>query len=335
VSSCFFVNSLFSSYFLPSAFQTLSTPSLIFFVFLRIGRHSTSYIAITMSRPTGSPQPSKIPSVIPDSKPLPRLLCLHGGGVNAAIFEAQSRSLIKHLQHSFRLIWADAPFFCDPHSDVIHVYGSYAPFRRWLRWLPEHSEIDAESCIEEIGYAIRTAMEDDDRAGGRGEWVGLVGFSQGAKLSASLLLEQQAREELAEREGRRDIGIGPTGVEGLNWRFGILLAGRAPLSNLNPEVLKSRALVSAADLSEGFQFCDDVDDEAILRKKTVHVHGMADAGLHLHRRLLNEYCEDGSATLVEWEGAHRIPLKSMDVNRVMEAVYDVAEKTGVKVTRTV
>lgn len=219
--------------------------------------------------------------------------------------------------------------------DVIQVYGSYGPFRRWLRWLPEHAEIDAESCIEEIGYSIRTAMEDDERDGGRGEWVGLVGFSQGAKLSASLLLEQQAREELAEREGEKDIGVSPIGIQGLNWRFGILLAGRAPLSNLNPKVLKSRALVSAADISEGFQFCDEVDDEAILRRKTVHVHGMADAGLHLHRRLLNEYCEKGSAALVEWEGAHRIPLMSKDVDRVVEAIYDVAEATGVKVTRTV
>ncbi|KAF2252928.1 hypothetical protein BU26DRAFT_476706 [Trematosphaeria pertusa] len=285
--------------------------------------------------PAAAPPGSKIPSTIPDSKPLPRLLCLHGGGVNAAIFEAQSRSLIRHLQHSFRLVWADGPFFCDPHSDVIHVYGSYAPFRRWLRWLPDHAEIDAESCIDEIGYSIRTAMEDDDREGGRGEWVGLVGFSQGAKLSASLLLEQQAREEKARRERKNDIGVGPIGVPGLNWRFGILLAGRAPLSNLNPEVLTSRALVSAGDISEGFQFVEEVDGEAILRKPTVHVHGMADAGLHLHRKLLDEYCEEGSTTLIEWEGAHRIPIKSKDVERVMGAVYDVAEKTGVKVTRTV
>ncbi|KAF2463018.1 uncharacterized protein BDR25DRAFT_273805 [Lindgomyces ingoldianus] len=278
---------------------------------------------------------SNLPSTIPDSKPLPRILCIHGGGVNALIFEAQSRSLVRHLQYSFRLVWVDAPFFCDPHSDVIHVYGSYAPFRRWLRWLPEHPEIDEDSCIEEIGYAIRTAMEDDDRDGGSGEWVGLMGFSQGAKLSASLLLEQQSREHKAKKEGKDSIRVGPIGVPGLNWRFGVLIAGRAPLSNLNPEVQQSQALVSAANISEGFAFVKEVDDEAILKKPTIHVHGMADAGLHLHRKLLNEYCEKGTTTLVEWDGAHRIPIKSKDVNRVMEALYDVAEKTGVKVTRTV
>src|SRR5687768_3374729 len=115
-------------------------------------------------RSSATPPPgSKIPTEIPDSKPLPRLLCLHGGGVNAAIFEAQARSLIRHFQHAFRLVWAYGPFLCDPHPDVIHVYGTYGPFRRWLRWLPTHPETDADSCIEEIGYSIRTAMEDDDR----------------------------------------------------------------------------------------------------------------------------------------------------------------------------
>jgi hypothetical protein len=104
---------------------------------------------------------------------------------------------------------------------------------------------------------------------------------------------------------------------------------------LNPEIQKSKALVSAGALSENFQFCDAVDQEAILRIPTIHVHGMADPGLHLHQRLLNEYCEKGTATLVEWEGAHRVPIKSPDVEPIMQAVYDVAEKVGIKVTRTV
>jgi predicted esterase len=271
-------------------------------------------------------------SQTPDTRPLPRILCLHGGGVNAAIYKVQSRALIRHLQHSFRLVWADGPFLCEPHPDVIEVYGSYAPFRRWLRWLPEHAEIGAESCIDEIGYALRTAMEDDDRDGGTGEWVGLMGFSQGAKLSASLLFEQQAREEGAQKA--RHLVAPGSAMPNIAWRFGILLAGRAPLSNLNPLIISSEALVSAGGLSEGFQFCKEVDDGAILRKPTLHVHGTADPGLHLHRKLLDDYCERGSATLVEWDGAHRIAIKTKDVNRIVDAIYDIAERTGVAVTRT-
>jgi predicted esterase len=280
-----------------------------------------------------SPSWSDIRPLEPKSRNLPRILCLHGGGVNAAIFAAQSRSLIKHLQHSFRLVWADAPFLCDPHPDVVDVYGSYTPFRRWLRHLPEHTEIDAGSCIEEIGHSLRAAIKKDDRKGGRGEWVGLMGFSQGAHLSASVLLEQQAREAIAERHGRNP-NVGFIGIPKLHWRFGILLAGKAPLSNLNPEVMSSPALVTAGELL-GDQFRNEVDEDLMLRVPTLHVHGMADPGLPLHRELLNRYCAQDCTTLVEWEGAHRVPLKSNDVEKVIGAVYAMAEGAGVKVTRTV
>lgn len=178
-------------------------------------------------------------------------------------------------------------------------------------------------------------MEEDEREGGRGEWVGLMGFSQGAKLAASLLLEQQVRVEAAEKAGLKEVPVGLTGIQDLNWRFGILLAGRAPLSNLNPSLLHSEALVGAGEISEGFQFCKEVDGDSMLRLPTLHVHGMADEGLHLHRILLKEYCAEGSARVVEWEGAHRIPLKSKDVERVVGGIYDVAEECGVQVSRTI
>lgn len=284
----------------------------------------------------GFPTLSKTSVTRPDTKALPRILCLHGGGVNAAIFEAQSRSLIRHLETSFHLVWADAPFFCDPHPDIIEVYGPYAPFRRWLRALPEHAEIDAKTCVEEIGYALRTAMENDSQKGATGEWVGLMGFSQGSKVCASILLEQQAREAQAERCGELAVAVGFTSIPNLHWRFGILLAGSAPLINLNPEILTSPALIGAGDvLSEKFWVGRKMDKEAVVRIPTLHVHGLADAGLHLHRKLLYEYCSEESTRLVEWEGTHRVPLKSSDVVRVVRAIYDTAEKTGIRVNRTV
>ena len=102
-------------------------------------------------------------------------------------------------------------------------------------------------------------MEEDDREGGRGEWVGLMGFSQGAKLAASILLEQQARADKARREGKKEWDTCFIGIPGLNWRFGVLLAGRAPLLNLNPGLMTSQALVSTANIAEGFEFVGSVD----------------------------------------------------------------------------
>jgi len=58
-------------------------------------------------------------------------------------------------------------------------------------------------------------------------------------------------------------------------------------------------------------------------------------GFFLHRELLHKYYVQESTNLVEWKGAHRIPLKSKDVENVVGAIYDMSEKAGVKVTRTV
>jgi hypothetical protein len=178
-------------------------------------------------------------------------------------------------------------------------------------------------------------MEEDDREGGRGEWVGLMGFSQGAKLAASILLEQQARADKARREGKKEWDTCFIGIPGLNWRFGVLLAGRAPLLNLNPGLMTSQALVSTANIAEGFEFVGSVDDDSMLKQPTIHVLGMADPGLHLHRRLYEEYCEEGTKILVEWEGAHRVPIKSDTVDRVVGAIYEVSEDKGVDITWTV
>ena len=96
-----------------------------------------------MERPTPTPA-----TTTPDpTLPYPRILCLHGGGVTGEIFRAQARSLIKYLP-TFRLVFADAPFYCAPGPGIVPVYEDWGPFRRWLRWLPEHPEIDDESAAE-------------------------------------------------------------------------------------------------------------------------------------------------------------------------------------------
>jgi predicted esterase len=249
---------------------------------------------------------------------LPRILCLHGGGVNAEVFRMQARSIVHNLKSTFRLVFADGPFLCDAGPGIIPVYADHGPFRRWLRWLPEHPPVDAEAAVDEIWWQLRDAMEADDRLGATGEWVGLLGFSQGAKLSASLLFEQQVRNEM---------GIEPP-EKRPRWRFGILLAGRAPLASFLKETNSNKALVTAAELSEGFEFLEAKDDSHILKVPTVHVHGLADPGLHLHQRLLNQYCDPSTTTLVEWDGGHRVPIKTSDVQKVVAATLDVAKRTG-------
>ncbi|EFQ35725.1 citrinin biosynthesis oxidoreductase CtnB [Colletotrichum graminicola] len=265
-----------------------------------------------------------IPSA--DSDPtlqLPRILCLHGGGVNAAVFKMQCRALIARLKKHFRLVFVDGPFICNPHHDIVAVYGDHGPFRRWLRWLPEHQYVDAETASAEIHFQLRMAMDDDDALGATGEWVGLLGFSQGAKVSASLLYTQQM---LKEKYGKRIASAGGAA----DWKFGVLLAGRAPLIVLDDRIDAPQGVGDAAEASVDYHdWPNGLSNDHVLKVPTIHIHGLKDPGLQHHRRLLKQYCQPGTARLVEWDGAHRIPIKTWDVEAVASQILDLGREIGV------
>ena len=252
---------------------------------------------------------------------LPRILCLHGGGTNARIFHAQCRALRARLQTKFRFCFVDAPFICQTSGpDVTRVYKHLGPFRRWLRWEPGHPEIDDRIAVKAIEAHLEAAIKEDDRRGATGEWVGLLGFSQGAKMCASLLLRQQVRTDKG--FSKQDVGS--------NYRFAVLLAGRAPLVSLDTDLIDSPRLCHASQLGgTEFPFHGLIRDEHLLRLPTLHVHGLRDPGLELHRQMLDEYCEEESARLVEWDGDHRVPIKSHDVTLLVDRILCIARETGV------
>ncbi|KAI5863728.1 serine hydrolase FSH [Durotheca rogersii] len=256
---------------------------------------------------------------------LPRMLCLHGGGTNARIFQMQCRVLSRALEPYFRLVYAEAPYASTAGPDVLSVYADYGPFKRWLRWLPEHPEVDDAAAIADIDRALRAAMDADDRAGARGPWLGLLGFSQGAKLAASLLFRQQARAAQ----------LGPARA-GSDWRFAVVIAGRAPIVSLDLDVCRS-ALLSrpsqitvppAAGEPGGPDLMELASGSHVLRLPTIHVHGLRDPGHALHRELFEDYCDPTTARLIEWDGDHRIPLKTSDVQPLIDDILDVARATG-------
>ncbi|KAI8627466.1 serine hydrolase FSH [Xylariaceae sp. FL1651] len=269
---------------------------------------------------------------------LPRILCLHGGGTNARIFRAQCRVLSRLLEPHFRLVYAEAPYPSVPGPDVVAVYAGDGPFKRWLRWLPSHAAVEDQAAVRDIDGALRAAMDADDAAGASGPWVGLLGFSQGAKMAVSLLFRQQQRalRRRAANEGRnRGAGWGQEeeGDDGIydGWKFAVALAGRAPLVNLEPGVFKSSLLSDPSEI--GLSGQPDLMDMAagnhILRLPSIHVHGLTDPGLHLHQELLENYTDPACTKLVQWDGGHRVVLKSTDVQPVVDAILEVAKETGV------
>ena len=253
---------------------------------------------------------------------LPRILCLHGGGTNAKIFRAQCRIIERELQSTFRLCFAQAPFPATAGPDVTAVYSDFGPFRAWLRWRPEDPERDRETALEQIEQSLRIAMDEDDEKGATGEWAALLGFSQGAKMCVSLLFSQQADTESFVKHKSWP-----------NFRFAVVLAGRGPLVALTSDELEIPGLVDPSSMSPV-----GVPDEQEFKKAghslripTIHVHGMKDPGLELHRKMLRLYCDESQVKLIEWDGEHRVPIKTKDVTIIVEEILSMARDTGILV----
>jgi len=235
---------------------------------------------------------------------MPRILCLHGGGTNARIFRAQCRVLEAMLKPYFRLCYAEAPFLSQAGPEVQAVYDNFGPFRAWLRWDPDNAVGETDGVSDEIIAAIDLAVKQDDSSGASGEWVGILGFSQGAKVGASILKAQQ----LQMRNSRRQM----QNPAWQTFQFGVLLAGRSPLVEFSTTTIDTSS--NRADLAR-------------LAIPTIHVHGMTDTNLHLHRKLLDEHCEKGSTSVVEWNGGHRVPVTTPVVSMVVDKMLSVFQHT--------
>ncbi|KHN95526.1 citrinin biosynthesis oxidoreductase CtnB [Metarhizium album ARSEF 1941] len=249
---------------------------------------------------------------------LPRILCLHGGGVNGTVFRLQCRTIIAQLARTFRLVFMDAPYASRPHRDIAAVYGELGPFYRWLAWSPEEPGLPPSAGPDDIMDACLAAMARD---AGSGPWVGVLGFSQGAKVAASLLWAQQRAEADAQTLPPRT-----------SFKFGVLMAGSAPVLHLDRRLPRPPHVASTAVFSTSF---DDYPDPAapargphVLRVPTLHVHGLQDPGLPRHRALLHTYCEPGTTRLVEWHAGHRLPIKTADVQAIVAQLLDMATETG-------
>ncbi|KAK5991907.1 Esterase dbaE [Cladobotryum mycophilum] len=255
-----------------------------------------------------------------DDLTLPRIFCLHGGGVNGPVFEMQLRAVKYVFKDRFRFVFVDGPYLCPPHQAIVQVYGSNGPFRRWLRWLDEQEYFDAHQVSTDVINKCREAMANDK---GSGPWVGVLGFSQGAKIAASLLWAQEHMPPTMQP------------LPEVTFKFGVLMAGGGPVVMLDPKNEfgpPPRYVVDAAALSLGYQgFPKGYEDgKHLISTPTLHVHGLQDPGIEVHRKLLDLYCKVGTTKLVEWNGNHRLPIKTDDVAMVESNIMQMVKETGVK-----
>ena len=154
------------------------------------------------------------------------------------------------------------------------MFESCGPFLRWTRSLFD------KTLPEETRTLITNACE-------KTEFVGVMGFSQGAKLAAGLMLEQQVK-------GRK------------GFKFGVLLMGVSP------------PIVSGLS---------DEEEATRINVPSVVVLGKEDPWMEEGRRLYDEFWEDGKASLVELAIGHRLPTLEAENKMVVDEILRLYKET--------
>lgn len=222
--------------------------------------------------------------------PKPALLCLHGGGTNSMIFNIQTIRLQRVLEPYFEFVFLDGPLEGEPGPGVIPVFEGLEPYWRW-----HVKGVDLKPA--QTVAVLQNAMEEQRKKDGRG-FVGALGFSQGAKAVAGLLLEQQVRQR---KDGKGD-GLA----------FGVMFNGTTP--------------PLAANLT---------DDEKVERITVpcLHVIGADDPWREEGVELYGKHFDPKTASLMEFKVGHRLPVLEADTAKVTNEILRMyAEAEGSKQT---
>lgn len=148
------------------------------------------------------------------NKSLPRIACFHGGGSSAAIYEIQCSFLTALLAHEFQFEFFEGPFDSIAGPGILPAFGGFEPYKSWF----SKGESNGHNWTEQDSLEWVWTMMEERRAGQGGEWVGVMGFSEGTRIASGLLLDQQRREKL---------GLRPA-VPSIQLRFGVLCMGGGP-----------------------------------------------------------------------------------------------------------
>ncbi|KAK2992090.1 hypothetical protein RJ640_023473 [Escallonia rubra] len=130
----------------------------------------------------------------------PRFLCLHGFRTSGEILRTQMGKWPQTVLDKIDLVFLDAPFPCLGKSEVEGIFDP--PYYEWFQFNKEFTEYtNFDECLAYI----------EDCAVKHGPIDGLLGFSQGAILSAALP-GLQAKVGFGSYEGETDF-LKPYGIE--------------------------------------------------------------------------------------------------------------------------
>ncbi|KAJ5155837.1 EF-hand calcium-binding domain protein [Penicillium capsulatum] len=234
-----------------------------------------------------------------------RFLCLHGKGTNSDIFEAQLAWLRSRVSPSHTFDFIDAEFDCPPSPGVVDFYPG--PYLGWHAcYYP--------SAVEKTHDTLREIIEED------GPYDGVIGFSEGAAVAASLLLCDEHWKQTGDSRAR------PSPLFKLAIFFNSVMLF-SPSEDLGVQI--GHKIKDQEDKLAGFTHGLTGDDNgpddipnvyaftpefsARISVPTLHVIGSEDLFTESSRELA-DLCP-GQAEVVVHDGGHELPRGEVTMDR--------------------
>jgi len=216
----------------------------------------------------------------------PAILCLHGSGTNSTIFNVQSIRIQRALASHFSFVFIDGPYETGPGPGVVPFFEGCGPYFRWISFT---GQLDMPERTREL---LSKTVEQQRKKDGLG-FVGVMGFSQGGRAAAGMLLEQQLKRGTGRKEGLR---------------FGIFLNSMVP--------------PMAYGLTEQ-ELAEQIDCPSL------HVIGVDDPWREGGQRLGLEHFDQGQSVIMEFNVGHRLPVLEEDTAMIVTEILRMYQETSV------
>ena len=239
---------------------------------------------------------------------LPRILCLHGAGSSGNIFRAQGRKIFHSLRREFQFVFVDAPFPSTAGPGMYPTYADSGPFYRWQCDLSASSSFDIteEEVLAETEN-VWQSLEAQLRSPGGGPFIGVMAFSQGARVATGFLLHLEKKR----RQQRPDLP---------KIQFIIVNSATYP-----PLLFDSE--------SDSGDMPNESLDQTSLNKKlsipSIHIEGSNDPWHPESVKMREEYFDQQLSMVIPFVGGHQVPVTDKDVNEITVAIRKLAAQASV------
>ncbi|BCS18427.1 uncharacterized protein APUU_11255S [Aspergillus puulaauensis] len=214
-----------------------------------------------------------------------RFLCLHGIGSNSRILQQQTAAIRYELgnRHSYDFVEGTLPWTPDPTLKA-NMLGDEKTFSYC-------DPADAESCLQTIDLLEKYVAAE-------GPYDGVIGFSLGANIAISWMIERQRQHQHQPTQN------GTTA--GLPFKVGIFFSNAFPLYDMDA-------------LQEGRIDHSSTVPDGSLDLPTAHIWGVRDGGYE-HAQIASRACKAEKRSVYVHGRAHEISSAPDDLIGMVKVV---------------